>query len=197
MDDREKGRHIMERDELALEEIKLLQEIIGRHEGHAMRAKGLFFVIIAGLTAAIYAEGLSGSRPLMFAGAIVLTFLFMVWELYHRAISQHAITRAGEVEEQLRLFAEYDGPKIGLSLRNRIGATELLAEARRPWNWSSLVVVLSSLGFLFLFAPPPKDGARDKPSNAITEQQTLSSALACPTFHDIQRLLPARQGLGD
>jgi len=186
----------MGRDELALEEIKLLQEVIGRHEGHAMRVKGLFFVIIAGLTAAIYAEGLSGSRLLMFSGTIVLTLLFMVWELYHRAISQHAITRAGEVEEQLRQQAEYDGPKIGFSLRNRIGPAELLAEAWRPWNWSSLIVVLSSLGFLFLFAPPPKDGARREPSSTLAEPQARRPALACPSFDDIRLMLPARQRTG-
>lgn len=187
----------MHDDDRAFEELKLLQEIIARHEGHAMRVKGLFFVIIAGLTAAIYSEGLSGSRLLMFAGTIVLTFLFMVWELYHRGISQHAITRAGEVEKQLKEKLEYDGPQIGASLRNAIGPRELLVEARRPWNWSSLIVVLSSLGFLFLFAPPPKDGARRTPSDAIAEHQPLPSTLACPTFHEIQHFSPARQFRSD
>lgn len=183
--------------DLALEELKLLQEVIGRHENHAMRVKGLLFVIIAGLTAATYAEGMRGSRGWMFAGAIVLTLLFMVWELYHRAISQQAITRAGAVESQLRGEADYDGPKIGHSLSNKIELQHLIAEARRPWNWSSLVVVLSSLAFLFWFAPPPKETSAQKPSNATAARQAPVGVLGCPTFQEIKGFFPGRRILSD
>src|SRR5690606_10067437 len=69
----------MEYANLAVEELKMLQEIIGRHENHAMRIKGLLFVIIAGLTAAIYTKDIEVSRFWMFFGATGLTLLFLVW----------------------------------------------------------------------------------------------------------------------
>lgn len=183
--------------DLALEELKLLQEVIGRHENHAMRVKGLLFVIIAGLTAATYAEGMKGSRGWMFVGAIGLTLLFMVWELYHRAISQQAIIRAGKVESQLRGKADYDGPRIGHSLSNKIELQHLITEAFRPWNWSSLVVVLSSLAFLFWFAPPPKEMPPEKPSSATAARQVMVGVLGCPTFQEIQGFFPERRVLSN
>lgn len=175
--------------DLAVEELKMLQEIIGRHESHAMRIKGLLFVIIAGVTAAIYTKDLEVSRSWMLFGSTILTLLFMVWELYHRALSQQAIIRSGQVEAQLRKELEYDGPLIGHALSHKIRVEHLWAEACRPWNWTSLIVVWASLFFLFFFAPPSKDGK--------CERQLATTLWSCPTFDEIRKFSPVRKILSD
>jgi hypothetical protein len=142
----------------AVEELKLLQEVISRHENHAMRIKGWLFLIVAGLATALYSQGVSVSKVELLIGAIAVTFLFLIWELHHRALVQMAISRASKVEEHLRDSENcpYDGPCIGTSLSSNLTVRSLLVVLCHPWNWSSLVVVVGSLTFLVLFAPLPK-----------------------------------------
>lgn len=182
----------MNDDDRAIEELKMLQEIIGRQEGHAMRVKALFFAFILGVTAVIYPKGLDEVRFAMFCGAVVLTVIFMVWECQHRALSQQAIIRAGEVEQQLRFHLAYDGPRIGLALSRKIRYKHVIEEAFRPWILFSYIAALASLGFVFFFAPSSKDDKPEEPIRDISETQGLPAVLACPTFLEIQKFSPVR-----
>ena len=92
----------MDDDDRAIEELKILQEIIGRQEGHAMRVKALFFAFILGLTAVIYPKGLDEVRLEMFIGAVGLTLIFMVWECQHRALSQQGVSSRNGKNRTLR-----------------------------------------------------------------------------------------------
>jgi hypothetical protein len=90
--------------QIALAELRILQEIIARHESHEFRIKGWFAAIIGGFAAAMYLEhsSLKITLPeyLVLSLGASLAFWFVL--LYHRGIVELAKRRVGVVQDALR-----------------------------------------------------------------------------------------------
>jgi hypothetical protein len=93
-----------EDQQIALAELKILRDIIARHESREFRIKELFVAIIGGITVARCIED-SPFRPLIreyILLSLVASVGFWVVLLYHRAIVELATDRVRVVEIALK-----------------------------------------------------------------------------------------------
>lgn len=106
----------MEWKEIALEELKILEEKITRHANLAFQTRSWLFALITALVVGLLDEkaNLNGIRFLLIAFVLTLTFLWM--ELIQRIPQKQSMVRVSEIEKALRGETDYDGPKISKSL---------------------------------------------------------------------------------
>src|SRR5580693_9261209 len=105
-----------EDQQIALAELRILQEIITRHESHEFRIKEWFVAIVGGTAAALYIAD-SHFQPtwreyLVLSLAASLGFWIVL--LYYRGIVDLAADRVRVVQNALRSESKkrYDGPSI-------------------------------------------------------------------------------------
>ncbi len=104
--------------EMAIEEWKLLNGIIGRLEEVEYKIRSWLFPLLTALAVALYFKQDEIPKIVFPLIATFLIFVFMAIELIHRPPKHKAIIRAGKIEEFLRDPTKkvYDGPKITESL---------------------------------------------------------------------------------
>lgn len=134
--------------EMALEEMKILQEVIQRHEGHAMKVKGWLLAITAGFIAVIYTDKVTLHWLLVWMASLLVVLAFHYWASHHYLIAQLAINRCKELESALRLEAagrvtaeRYGGFNICETLAEKPQLMGTWTQARKPWNVASFVAV--------------------------------------------------------
>src|SRR5262245_33586161 len=82
-----------------MDEIRLLQNIIARHEDYSFRIKGWFAAIVGGLAAGLYLKDIPVDWITFMAVGTAVYASFVVWLLYHRVIIRRAINRVKTIEE--------------------------------------------------------------------------------------------------
>ncbi len=107
--------HILRKD-VALEELKILQEIIARHDDISFKIKGWCVTLITAIILAIKSGkfSISVSSGLVLLGGISILFLWV--DIIYRVAEDRAISRSREVERLIRDHIVYDGPQIAESL---------------------------------------------------------------------------------
>lgn len=142
---------------LALEEIKILEEIIGRHESHALKVKGWMFFVMIAFIAAIFTGNLSLPPSTLLLGSLLAVACFHLWASHHYVIAERAIVRCKTIEQAIfALYAkdcgddqgsrtacqQYQGFKVTDSLNSSGSLMEIGPQLKKPWNLWSLVVAI-------------------------------------------------------
>jgi hypothetical protein len=132
-------------DERAMEEWRLLQSIISRHETIEFQIRGWLLVLLVALVAALYADRTRLNNAAFGGIGAALVLLFLVMELIVRIPKRLAIRRVALVEAMLRGEKEYDGPGISLSLANRVISTKqpdrTMSQTRLLWDEIRIALV--------------------------------------------------------
>jgi len=112
--------------DVAIEELRQLQTVIGRMDQLEFQVRAWLLALLGALVAAKFSHSprLSSVHFLLVGSSLTLTFVLM--ELVVRIPKRKAINRAFVVEEMLRSYQSYDGPKISLSLSTHWGKREIL-----------------------------------------------------------------------
>ena len=107
--------HIV-RTEIALEELKILQQIVARHDDLSFKIKGWCVTLVTAIILAIksdkYSISVSSGLSLLFG----ISLLFLWIDVIYRVAEDRAISRSRQVERLIRDHIVYDGPKIAESL---------------------------------------------------------------------------------
>lgn len=110
----------MDKIDIAMEEIKILQSIIARHDDLSIRIKSWCISLNIGLIAAFY--GINASNQISFnkiSMVIILVLLtgFFLWlDTIYRVAMDRAIQRTTEIETEIREHKLSTYPKINISL---------------------------------------------------------------------------------
>jgi hypothetical protein len=155
----------MESNELSVIELKILQDVIARHEQMAFRVKEWFSIIISGLAFLLYSK--PGLIPLNEYIVICLMILlsFSVWLIFHRGIVDLSIDRIKEIELYLRNSSTskekseaYNGPLLCESLSKSIFRDRMICRLIKDPQVclpsGIVIVVLIAVGFLFFPSLP-------------------------------------------
>lgn len=116
----------MEKVNLALEELRMLQDIIARHDEISFKLKGWCITLNIGVLAALYGvnEGKTiDINPVVVFVCLFLAILFFLWlDAIYRVAMDRAIQRTAKIEKQIRKnnFGEYPKINIALGRPNRI-----------------------------------------------------------------------------
>jgi hypothetical protein len=118
----------------AMEEIRILQEIIGRNEGFAFQVRGWLLALLGAFVAVLFSDK-SQLTPIIFVAiGWSLAFLLSMVEASIRITIRQSICRVGLIEEQLRKSSAYDGPSISRTLSENddpdLSLSSYLNEAR-------------------------------------------------------------------
>ncbi len=112
----------MDRKNAAIEEIRILQGIIARHENLAFRVKGFFGTVVAGSAAAVYSRFITVDRVEFVELAIMVYAAFSIWLLYHRAVVVKAGKRVEAIEAGLAATARGDPEAHDWQLYKTLGS---------------------------------------------------------------------------
>jgi|GEM_PF-2705954 len=172
------------KENIAIEELKLLQSVVARHEHHAFRVKGWLFALMAAVTAAIFSGHLPATRKLELT-VFIIVLGFGAWLTYHRLIIFYAIERVQNVEHHLRTgTASYDGPRISDSLVHPATHRRLMSYAqqvRDPQVWVPIGLAVLSLVAGFAAAPAIKADLPIGPAEEAHARPADSASMAIAT----------------
>jgi len=110
------------KDLLALEEFKLLQEIAQNQEELRLKLRGWCVALVTALSVASLSKEIDLSGTRFFLISIMVVFMFLWLDVLYRVAQDRALKRAKVVEECLCDLKEYKGPCIrqNLSLPNSV-----------------------------------------------------------------------------
>ena len=136
----------MEPVEIALSELKMVQDIIHNQEQMRLKVVGWCIAAVTGISIAFVSKTLVVPTKYYLALSLAITCIFLWLDTVHRVAVDRAIARSGDIEGFLRGEHEYDGPKIGKSISVASGAryqAESLKNVRvyGPYLALSLIVV--------------------------------------------------------
>jgi hypothetical protein len=131
----------MDKHELAMEELRLLQEIIKHQEDLRAQLMNWSVGLIGAGTFAFLTEIKLSQSNFLFVGCTLVLASFWMNVIF-RVAQDRAITRSHRVEQFLREGGEYDGPKIGLSLAARNSVAEQLQAANNIRMYSPYAILL-------------------------------------------------------
>ena len=144
-------------DESPWKEIGVLEEIIARHETHAMKVKGWLFLLLTSASAGRIFVGDFRHSPYFMTFVILASLVFVLWELFHRGLVRLAIERVATIEENMRNQAHYDGPRVVVSLSPNLTIRKAFSEIRDPWNWWSVIATALWLSLLWFWTSIPSE----------------------------------------
>jgi hypothetical protein len=136
----------MDERDIAVEEWKQLQAIIGRFDTLEFQIRGWLLVLLGVLITALFSEKAQLQPSAFFVIGIFATAAFCSMELMTRRPKRIAINRAAEVEESIRLNGRFDSPRIADIISNGPKSTiwDMVAEFRIGHVWTFYLL-------LFLF----------------------------------------------
>jgi hypothetical protein len=142
-----------------LEQRKILERIIERHEDYSFRIKGWFAAVIGGLAAAlhVYHLHLTAWWELL-AFLLCVTLGFIIWLTYHRVVVNRAINLIQEIESRSSDNAEDLDQReklleISKLLSKPITRQNWLAAFKHPVIWLPTLVGIILLGVICWSAP--------------------------------------------
>ncbi|SAL32911.1 hypothetical protein [Caballeronia humi] len=152
-------------DERAMEEWRQLQAIIGRYDGFDFSIRGWLLVLVGAAMTAHFSKGSPISTGLFVLLALTAIIALLMSELSIRVVKRRAINRVFVIEEALRKEADYDGPRISLTLSSQYTADkesidfgERVSGKLERWGWKESratrvrkVVVSTLLWFGLMF----------------------------------------------
>lgn len=110
----------MDKIDIAFEELKMLQDIIARHDELSFQIKGWCMTLNVGVIAAIYGIGggstINASKVLVFIALVLITIFFIWLEAIYRVAMNRAIQRTATIEKEIREDSLGEYPKINLTL---------------------------------------------------------------------------------
>lgn len=144
--------------DLAYKEVDVLQSIIARHEGHAMRVRGWFVLVAGALMAAKYANNIEIDIVTLFLLCLVTSLFFLLWEHHYWALAHRAILRIAFIENIVNDAIEsgsnhYHGTRIsytmaGKDVRGLLIGFQFEAPYDSARSWSYLGWMTDFRGFL-------------------------------------------------
>jgi uncharacterized membrane protein len=130
-------RKVVEKDQIAMEELKLLEAIIARQDEFKSRTQNWAVTLVAALTA-VYWTGQAHIGPFQFLFIVcALSVAFMFFEAIFGSAESLAEDRVRLVEESLRepRAPKYDGPMICDSMRGKFTLSRAIRSIRYPRTW--------------------------------------------------------------
>lgn len=103
--------------ERALDELRILQGIVARHDDISFKIKGWCVTLITGIMLALKSGNFAVSTKSSLILAFGISLLFLWVDVVYRVAEDRAIDRSDEIEKLMRDESEYDGPKIVMTLR--------------------------------------------------------------------------------
>ena len=150
----------MKSNEIPIFEIKMLQDVIARHEQLAFRVIEWFSIIISGLAFLLYSKpGVIGIYGYIIISCLAF-ILFGMWLIYHRGIVHIAAERVEKIEFCLRSFQHesYDGPMLKISLSEDVLTWQKIHKIFKDKQVGIplfvLLSILAIIGWLFLSNQP-------------------------------------------
>jgi len=113
----------MDKQTIAVEELKIVEEIINYQESIRFKFLGWLITIISAISVAFLSSKLNISQNSFLLLSTLIIMIFLWLDTIHRVAVDRAIERAGKIERYLRAEnKKYDGPKIGesISIKNGI-----------------------------------------------------------------------------
>ncbi len=98
-------------------ELEIAQTLIARQESNRHQFRNWYVGILTALLIAFASKEITIEKNQFLILSGIITLIFYILEFGFGASEGRIINRSNELEEILRTNGEYDGPKIGLSLR--------------------------------------------------------------------------------
>jgi hypothetical protein len=134
--------------ELEIEELRQLQEIIGRHEDQAFKNRGWMYALLGALTAAFFKEGHLMRYGPYISISLLVSVLFLFTELMHRGFARLAIRRSEVVQIHLRKGNKYDGPLVSESMAAFSYFRAVIGEIYLPTVWVHYIGLWLIIGLI-------------------------------------------------
>jgi|SRR6185369_3582 len=133
---------------MALEELKMLQSIISKHDDLRSQVLGWCVALITGLTIAYLSKPVELYLWGFAALSISIVLLFLWVSVTYKVAQDRAIERARTIESQIRAQTAYDGPLVAdsLSRANRWPDQKKALNNVRVWGPFAALLVLVVLG---------------------------------------------------
>jgi hypothetical protein len=148
-------------EEVALEEMSMLQEVIARHEKHAFAVKAFLAAVLTGLATLVFSLKIPVDLSMVTWLGLAAVAGFGTWATAHKIVCGKAIRRSAEVERFLRSPGTviYDGPKIGESLAKSNTLEQSWTSARHLTNSVPLILAVAAVLCLKIVAPKVSEAA--------------------------------------
>ncbi len=143
----------MEPENIALEELKLVQAIINTQEQIRLKIMGWGVATVSAISVAYLSEKLDLPSNSYLALSLVIIGIFLWLDTVHRVAVDRAIERSGEIEECLRKEATYDGPKIGKSISVKNGIPYQLRSLKNVRVYGPYLALCFAVLFIYVFNP--------------------------------------------
>src|SRR5436305_14104265 len=97
---------------MALEELKILQSVISKHDDLRSQVLGWCIALVTGLTIAYLSKPVALDRWGFVALSVAIVLLFLWVSVTYKVAQDRAIERARTIESQIRSKTVYDGPLV-------------------------------------------------------------------------------------
>jgi hypothetical protein len=134
--------------ELEIEELRQLQEIIGRHEDQAFKNRGWMYALLGALTAAFFKDGHLMRFGSYISISLLVSVFFLITELMHRGFVRLAIRRSAAVQSHLRKGSKYDGPLVSESMAAFSYFRAVTGEIYLPTVWVHYIGLWLLIGLI-------------------------------------------------
>ena len=102
----------MNKENMALEELKIFQKTISDHEDVFLKIRGWSITLVSAISVGYLSDRISISYfEYVFLSLMIVVF-FSWSEAIHRVAQTRAKNRSGEIEQAIRGEIEYNGPSI-------------------------------------------------------------------------------------
>lgn len=141
----------LSKNEIALEELKILQGIAQNQEELRFKIRGWCLALVTAFSVAFLSEKVKfcGGQFILISSLIVVLFLWL--DVLYRVAQDRAFARAKDVEKYLRGTGDYSGPLIrnSLSVPNSVkDQCESLNNIRVYGPYVLLFLIILSIGVL-------------------------------------------------
>lgn len=132
----------MDKEQMALEELKIIQDVIYDQEAIRFKIKGWAVALITAISIAFLSKKINFSSTEYLFTSVGIVLLFFWTDVIHRIAQDRAQKRALNIERFLRGETEYDGPKVSISLSRDNTIKDMLRSAKNVRVYFPYLVLL-------------------------------------------------------
>lgn len=132
----------MDKNQIAIEELKIFQDVIYGQEEIRFKIKSWAFALISAISIAFLSKKTNFSSVEYLFISVGILFLFFWTDAIHRVAQDRSQKRTFDIECFLRGETEYDGPKVNISLSRADTIKELLRSAKHVRVYFPYLVLL-------------------------------------------------------